>query len=122
MKIRFVLALGAIVSISLVVAAEKGEWGQYKPLKGSYLIYSGDLSEMQRPTKNERKISFVVNGPVAKDMFDSMGPDLKQGCSSDKGYRERNKGEVTCVHDADGYMCQFGFDLRTGASIAGGYC
>ncbi|GAB2875878.1 hypothetical protein GCM10027277_51490 [Pseudoduganella ginsengisoli] len=43
-------------------------------------------------------------------------------CSSDKGYRKRNKGEVSCIHDRDGYRCFFGFDLRTGNSISGATC
>ena len=122
MKKFFVLVLGAIATISLTFAAEENEWWQFKPIKGSYLVYSGDLGEEQPPTANDRKISFVVTGQVAKEMFNSMSPDIKQACSQGKGYHERQKGNVSCVHDADGYSCHFGLNLRTGASISGGYC
>lgn len=122
MKRFLALALGAIASLSLVFAAEKGDWWRYKPIKGSYLIYSGDLGEEQPPTASDRKISFAVSGPLAKEMFDSMYPDAKEACSDDKGHRERYKGNVSCVSDPDGYTCHFGFNLRTGASISGATC
>lgn len=116
------LAIGAISLLSVAYADDKNDWWQFRPLKGSYLIYSGDLGEEQAPTKNDRKVSFAVTGAVAKDMFDSMYPDAKERCSDDKNYRERNKGELTCTHDRDGYSCHFGFNLRTGKSIAGATC
>lgn len=116
------LALGAVFTFSLGYAAENNGWWQYKPFKGSYLIYSGDLGEEQQPTESDRKISFSVNGPLAKEMFDSMYPDAKEACSDDRGHRERYKGNVSCVRDPDGYTCHFGFNLRTGASIPGATC
>ncbi|MES2742786.1 MAG: hypothetical protein V4754_17825 [Pseudomonadota bacterium] len=122
MKKSLLILVGAVASVSLTFAAEKGEWWQYKTIEGSYRIYSGALGEEQPPTTNDRKISFVVTGSVAKGMFDSMSPDIKQGCSQDKKYHERQKGNVSCVHDSEGYTCHFGFDLRTRASISGGYC
>lgn len=122
MKRSLVLALGALATFSLAYAAERGEWWRYKPFKGDYLVYSGTLGEEQPPTAADRKISFSVSGPVAKDMFDSMSPDAKESCSDDKGHRERYKGNVACIRDTDGYTCHFGFDLRTGASISGATC
>jgi len=116
------LGICAITCLSMAYAVEKPDWWQYKSFKGSYLIYSNDLGEEQPPTKTDRKASFMVTGSVAKDMFDSMYPDDKNSCSSNPGYRERNKGNVSCTHDKDGYTCHFGFNLRTGQSIAGATC
>jgi hypothetical protein len=122
MKRFLTLALSAITTLSLAYAAEKGDWWQYRTFKGSFLIYSGELGEEKPPTTNDRKVSFSVTGSLAKDLFDSMYPDAKEACSDDKGYRERSKGNVTCVLDKDAYTCHFGFNLRTGASIAGATC
>ncbi|GAB2875904.1 hypothetical protein GCM10027277_51530 [Pseudoduganella ginsengisoli] len=120
---RLALAM-LLVALSFAYAGETRDWWQYRPFKGSYLVYSGSLGEEQPPTQKDRKVSFNVSGPIAKEMFDSMYPDVKEAekCSSDKGYRERNKGEVSCIHDSDGYRCFFGFDLRTGKSITGATC
>jgi len=112
----------AITSLTIAYAGEKNDWWQYKSFKGSYLIYSNHLGEEQAPTQTERNASFMVTGAVAKDMFDSMYPDNKNGCSADPGYRERNKGNLSCTLDKDGYTCHFGFNLRTGQSIAGASC
>lgn len=94
-----------------------------KPLKADYVIYSGDLGEQMPPTKTDRKISINVTGQSAKDLFDSLGPDIKAECTTGKGERERRKGTVWCFYlPASGYECYFGFDLRTGKSIDGGEC
>lgn len=94
-----------------------------KPLKADYLIYSGDLGDARAPTKTERKMYVVVAGQPAKEIFDSMYPDSKQTCSSEKGERMRIKQNVWCMFaPSSGYQCFFGFDLRTGKSIAGGIC
>jgi len=94
-----------------------------KPLKADYVIYSGDLGEQMPPTKADRKISINVTGQSAKDIFDSIGPDLKAECTTEKGDRERRKGTVWCFYQpSSGYECYFGFDLRTGKSIEGGEC
>ena len=122
MKKQSALAWGAFTLFSLAYAASDSDWGEYKPFKGSYLMYSNTLGEQQPPTPHERKISFMVTGTVAKDMFDSMAPDSTERCSLQKGYRQRDKENVSCVRDHDGYSCHFGFNLRSGKSIAGSIC
>ncbi|MEG0880571.1 MAG: hypothetical protein RSF79_15085 [Janthinobacterium sp.] len=122
MKKLRAMALGALTLFSLAYAGGNGDWGGYRPFKGSYLIYSNELGEQQPPTAHDRKISFMVTGTVAKEMFDSMAPDSKERCSVEKGYRERNKENVSCSLDHDGYVCHFGFNLRSGKSIAGSIC
>ena len=95
----------------------------YRSFKGEYAIYSGDLGDQQAPTRNDRKLSFIIEGPPAKEIFDSMPSDDRGTCSDEKGARSRSKENVWCTFNpGDGYTCYFGFDLRTGKSIAGGIC
>ncbi|WP_425252322.1 hypothetical protein ACPJXG_21835 [Janthinobacterium sp. NFX145] len=122
MKKLWAMAFGALTVFSLAYAAGNSDWGEYQPFKGSYLIYSNTLGEQQPPTPHERKISFMVTGAVAKDMFDSMAPDSKERCSLEQGYRQRDKESVSCTLDHDGYVCHFGFNLRNGKSIGGSIC
>jgi hypothetical protein len=95
-----------------------------KPLKAEYTIYSGGLGDEQAPTKTERKLAVEISGQGAKDIFDSLYPDVKGvTCSSEKGERLRRKEHIWCAYSpTTGYRCFLGFDLRTGASIAGGSC
>jgi hypothetical protein len=94
-----------------------------KPLKAEYTIYSGELGDEQPATRTERKLSVEVSGQGAKDIFDSIYPDDKVTCSDEKGERLPSKGNITCSYTPSrGYRCFFGFNLRTGRSIAGGSC
>ena len=119
-----VAILGATALVSLAYAAEQVHRpAPYRPFKGEYTIYSGDLDDQQAPTKEDRKLSFIIEGQSAKEIFNAMPPDDKQTCSGKKGARSRSKENVWCTFDpADGYTCYFGFDLKTGKSIAGGIC
>ena len=95
-----------------------------KPLTAEYTIYSGSLADERAPTKGDRKIAFEVTGQAAKEIFDSLYPDV-QGvrCSDEQGERMRRKGQVWCIYTPEaGYRCFFGFDLRSGNCIAGGSC
>jgi hypothetical protein len=94
-----------------------------KPLKAEYTIYSGGLGDEQAPTKDERKLAIEISGHGAKEIFDSLYPDVKVTCSGEAGERLRRKGHVWCSYSpANGYRCFIGFNLRTGESIAGGSC
>ena len=116
--------LGAAGNLSLAYAAEQSEWpAPYREFKGSYTIYSGGLGDQQAPTKDDRKLSFIIEGAPAKNIFDAMRADDKQTCNSEKGARSRSKEKVWCTFSLnEGYTCYFGFDLRTGKSITGGIC
>jgi hypothetical protein len=112
-----------MLMLASAVHAEQVEAGGPKPFKANYVIYSGDLGEQLAPTRNDRKMSIQVTGQSARDIFDSIGPDIKAECSTEKGDRERRKGSIWCFYlPSDGYTCYFGFDLRTGKSIDGGEC
>lgn len=121
---RTVLIVGAITLLSLAYASDQSQSpAAYRPFKGDYAIYSGELGNQQAPTRDDRKASFIIEGQPAKEIFNSMSPDDKETCSGDKGARSRTKGNVWCTfHQRDGYTCYFGFDLRTGKSIGGGIC
>jgi hypothetical protein len=94
-----------------------------RPLTGDYMLYSGTLDEISPPTATDRKIAIELRGRAAKDVFDSIAPDAKAHCSSEKGERLRRRGQLWCMYSpADGYTCFIGVDLRTGQSIAGGIC
>lgn len=121
---KLLMMTAASALLSLAYAAEQHNWpAQYRPFKGEYAIYSGGLGDQQAPTKDDRKLSFIIEGQPAKEIFDSMGPDDKHTCSDEQGARSRIKGNAWCTyHPGDGYACYFGVDLRTGKSVAGGTC
>ena len=121
---RQLLLMVGVTVIASVASAKGANWpAPYKAFKGEYAIYSGELGNQQAPTRDDRKLSFEINGQPAKEIFESMAPDDKETCSSVKGARNRTKGNVWCSFEpGDGYRCYFGFDLRTGASIPGGSC
>jgi len=94
-----------------------------KPLRGDYQVYGGTLSEVQPPTARDRKVAFMFKGPLAKDLFEQIGPDAKDSCSDASGYRERNRGDLSCTYTKeDGYACYFGLDVPTGKSTNGSIC
>ena len=124
MKTSLALLFTAALLTTTVSAEQKGIYpAPAKPMKAEYTIYSGELGDEQAPTRTERKLSVEVSGQGAKDIFDSIYPDDKVTCSDEKGERLRSKGNITCSYtSARGYRCFFGFNLRTGRSIAGGSC
>ncbi|WBS04392.1 hypothetical protein OU994_08960 [Pseudoduganella sp. SL102] len=110
--------LGAAI-FTLAKAAPLESW---RPLQARYTIFSGlILSDREAPTPTERKLSILIEGKPAKEIFDSIGPDLRYTCSQDEGDRQRAKQGVQCTYTAEGrnkgYDCWIGIDLRTGKSI-----
>ena len=106
--------IGASLTLSLAtLAAEKPKpetWdGSPKPLKGDYQVYGGTLSEGVPPTKKDRKVAFMFSGPLGKDLFDQIGPDLKDACGAGSDHRTRRRGDLSCIWTKDdGYACYFG--------------
>jgi hypothetical protein len=127
MKISGAIVVAATALVSLVAFAAQKPWdGSYTPYSVHYLMYSGTLGEAQPPTRTEQRLSFAIRGQLAKQMFDSIGPDLKLSCGTTLGIRQRTRGDVDCSYDKDDaespYTCHFGLDLRKGKSIAGAIC
>jgi len=123
--IQLLLATSLLASTLGVDAHDKTRYpAPAKLLTAEYTIYSGSLGDQQPPTRDDRKIAFEVSGQPAKEIFESLYPDVQGiSCSDEKGERLRKKGRVWCVYTSEGgYRCYFGFNLRTGESIAGGSC
>lgn len=107
-------------------AEETGKWtGANRPLtSASYLIYSGEVGNRRPPTSSDKKLAIAIRGQAAKQIFESIGPDVKGvSCSAEDDERMRSKGEIWCSFmPTDGYICFLGFDLRTGQPYPGGSC
>lgn len=108
---------------SLAFAGDQEE--PYKKFSGTYWIYGGELSEPRPPTMGDKKIVFSINGQLAKELFDAIGPDKHDVCTEGSGIRMRwqDKRNLLCSRSKEGeYECNFGFDLRTGKGIRGSIC
>ena len=124
MKKTVVTVLAACGVVSLAFAADT--LGTWQPLQDArYKIFSGEtVAYGEAPTATDRKLSIVVKGQAAKEIFDSIGPDAHETCSSEKGDRERTKGSVQCMYTAKdvnapgkGYRCWIGVNLISGQGI-----
>lgn len=90
-----------------------------KDFSGSYAIYGAYIDEAVAPVAGDTKVAFRLTGAAARDMFEAIGPDMRNGCP-DAQIRIRNRDMLLCRHrPKDGYRCDFGFDLSTGLSIGG---
>jgi hypothetical protein len=125
MSAPLVFIVVALALNPLTQAAEKPEtWTRGgKPLRGDYWVYGGELGDTVPPTKKDRKVAFTFTGPLAKDLFDQIGPDKKDTCGAAPDHRIRDRGDVSCVWDKrEGYSCYFGLDVPKGKSINGAIC
>ena len=108
------------------VAAVAAEWEfSYRPASVHYAFYGGTLGDPVQPSRSDAKVAFNVRGPAARELFEAIGPDRRDGCSAQDGsrYRARDDEKLVCVRYADKtHQCFFGFDLRTGHSIGGSIC
>jgi hypothetical protein len=124
-KKRSCSLLAAMTVVSLAYAAKPWD-GSYATFKGEYLIYSGDLGDEAAPTSSDRKTAFMLEGDVAKNLFESIGPDLKDACGTSSGTRLRQKGNLDCTYykgaKSSPYVCHFGINLQTGKGINGSIC
>src|SRR5438128_526105 len=115
--VRQLLMVPFFILSNLSWADDVQNWNmEYKPVVGSYAIYGGGLGDPAPPTKKDKKIAFSLKGEVAKEMFDAIGPDLKDFCGAENGYRARSRDndQLHCIKIKNEYNCYFGFDLRTG--------
>lgn len=86
---------------------------------GRYLLYGGYQDDMVAPVTGDNKIAFEIRDRSAKELFDIIGPDLKDACPS-QSLRLRQRDMLLCTYNKqNGYQCYFGFDLSTGLSIGG---
>jgi hypothetical protein len=124
MKKLILVACACALPMACASNSAVGWYEKFKPLKATYLIYSGEPDERAAPTKTDRKIAIIVEGDPAKEVFDSLYPDAKGvTCTTEKGERLRRRGDVWCSYrPSDGYRCFMGFNLRTGQAHSGASC
>lgn len=117
------LLLGTGLVLSLSHAATP--IGGWQSLPGAiYLIHGGSLADRQVQTAKDSKLTILIDGQPAMNIFNSIGPDLSATCANEEGDRARNKKGITCSYTAkdkgtkDGpYRCWIGVNLRTGDSV-----
>jgi hypothetical protein len=98
------------------------ELNRWNPLQAEYKIHSGNTAYSELPTRTDSALTVSFNGEAAKQLFDQIGPDVKNSCGvSDKGDRRREKKGVLCLYETQldsptdsHYRCWIGIDLRTG--------
>ena len=102
----------AVLMESSSHATTPNKWdGDFHPAKVSYLAYSGTLGEKEPPKAGKQKLSLMIEGQIAQELFESLGPDQKQACGGEtSGVRIRQRGDVSCSYDrnakASHYTCQ----------------
>jgi hypothetical protein len=118
-------AATTLLSLAHAVDLSGDPYGLWKPLQGAvYKFHSGIVSDAAPPTANERRLTFLVDGQTAKEIFDSIGPDFPETCTDAKGDRHRRKKGIVCYYtaqdekDKDGpYRCWIGMNLKTGDTV-----
>jgi hypothetical protein len=121
------LRLSLAFALSSAHAHARKEWdGKYSTAKARYLIYSGSLGDSVPPQAGNKKLSLMIGGRLAPELFDSLNPDQKEACGASTGVRIRERGDVTCsFHRGDKvapFTCHIGINLKTGKSMAGAIC
>ena len=123
MNVRMLVLLAASAIVS---GASATDWSlTYRPATVKYTIYAGGLGDPVAPSKTDGKVAFAVMGSAAKAVFESIGPDKPDQCSSGSSLRYRSKDDdrLSCTRSSGGqYSCYFGFDLKSGKSVGGSIC
>lgn len=123
---RRIVAAGLTTCAVVTLAFAADTLNTWQPLQGAtYKIFAGDtVAYSDAPTAKNRKLSVLIKGPAAKEVFDSIGPDDREICSTASGDRERNKGAIQCTYTASktnepsmGYRCWIGVNLVDGKGI-----
>lgn len=121
------LTLLALVAICQCASAGQNgkkshELNQWNPLQAEYKIHSGGTAYSELPTKTDSALTVSFNGEAANQLFDQIGPDVKDVCGgADPGDRKRRKKGALCLYEArldsptdSHYRCWIGVNLRTG--------
>jgi hypothetical protein len=121
------LLLVLTLALSSAHAHAPKEWdGEYITAKARYLIYSGSLGDTVPPQAGYKKLSLMIEGRLARELFDALGPDQQEACGASTGVRIRERGDVTCSFHRDDkvapFTCHIGINLQTGKSMAGAIC
>lgn len=113
------------ITVAIPAASAQTDPGFYRKAEASYLIYRGSLGDMMASRSSDKKIAFSIHGRSARELFEAIGPDKKDACleGTVSRVRYRNEEKLYCTSSKQGeYRWGFGFDPRTGKSIAGSIC
>lgn len=93
-------------------------------IPGTYRFYSGELGdELGLPNSKDAKVSVMVSGSLAASMYQCMGSGARSNsCLDDEETRVRDNLICSRKKATGKAECYFGFDLRSGKSIAGSVC
>lgn len=125
MNSRLAYLIGTLALLPFAHATEQKETGRYlaTSLEGDYYMYGGTTGDKTSATSKYRKVSVMFTGKLARDLFEHIGPDSRNACSSGPDYRERQRGDLVCNWtEADGHSCYVGIDAATGKSMRGSAC
>jgi len=124
MRLQVAIAfIGALITATEVSAGAPAWEFVYRPTKAEYVLYGGFLGDTVPPTKGDSKISLLISGSAARDMFNALGPDQPDACGADASTRVREKEDISCLrYSSKNYVCYVGLDLKTGKSIGGVIC
>jgi hypothetical protein len=118
----WLLFIAAAVALSFAGAADMGDpSGLWKPFPAIYKIHSGIVADRAAPTARDRKLTVNVDGAAARELFDSIGPDVQPTCNGGQGDRDRRRKGIYCTYDPNDirakggpYRCWVGVNLVTG--------
>lgn len=120
------LVLLTFVAISHIASAGDNdkrahELNAWNSLQAEYKIHSGGTAYSELPTKADSALSVAFVDEAARQVFEQIGPDVKNICSSAKDERVREKKGVLCSYTPrlenpknPHYRCWIGINLRTG--------
>lgn len=129
MRMTAFLLGAAAVSLQLHAAATAATSpsdpsGLWKEFPAIYKLHSGSVADRMAPTATDRKLTVHVKGEVAKEMFDTLGRDMRDECNGKKGDRLRMRKGLICRYESQlngptdsHYRCWIGLDMRTGNSV-----
>ena len=115
----------ALFILTCAGAAAQSAAPEYKSSGMQYLLYSGGLGDVSKPSASDTKLNILLSDKAAKDLFDHLGKDKYDACSAGMGIRVRAipGNGLSCVRYADGqYSCGIGIDMKTGKLSAGMIC
>ena len=114
-------AAAAVLSLARAADLAGDPSGLWKPFSAIFKIHSGLVADRTPPTASDRKLTVNVDGKPAREIFESIGPDIQPTCNGGQGDRDRRRKGIYCTYapsdvKARGgpYRCWIGIDLVTG--------
>jgi hypothetical protein len=90
-----------LLNICLMKSLTAAEWESLrKPMSGEYIIYSGELGDMSSPQEGNKKLAIEISGRSARDIFNSIGPDIRNACGAGTALAFARKTMVRCLAPA----------------------